>query len=188
MSGPKVPRLDVHAPDGQRVMLYRFYDESGQLLYVGITDSPRSRWSDHKKTKADTWWPQFRVVHTEWYPDRAAAEAAEIRAIRTEWPLHNGTHNPAIRDGRRSSAMYLHPMARKHFGDKPFTCMDVEEQLGLSYSTVRVYAQRLVAKGSFRRAGKEPGTHRKLFIAVDGASLADASPVKAPLLQLAQNE
>ena len=34
--------------------LYRLYDDDGELLYVGITDSPGTRMAQHKAQKA--WW------------------------------------------------------------------------------------------------------------------------------------
>lgn len=66
--------------------LYRLWDRSGALLYVGITYEWESRRADHS-TKA--WWPEvFRIKLTE-YPTRAAALEAEGVAIRTEDPVHN---------------------------------------------------------------------------------------------------
>lgn len=36
--------------------LYRFRDDSGALLYVGITNNPGRRWTEHQKSKP--WWHQ----------------------------------------------------------------------------------------------------------------------------------
>lgn len=166
-------------------MLYRFFDSSGQLLYVGITDDPKIRWGSHARHSTDGWWARVCVVHTEWLPSRSAAEAAEIAAIRLEGPLHNGSHNQRPRVGRQRPAMYLHPMARERFGDRPFTYRDLAEQLGIPYGTVVLYGRRLIQKGTFRKVGDVKagsGNRRGLFVAVDSASPSDTSPVKAPLL------
>jgi hypothetical protein len=39
-----------------RTALYRLYDETGQLLYVGITTYPPKRFVEHERDKP--WWPQ----------------------------------------------------------------------------------------------------------------------------------
>lgn len=73
--------------------LYRFYNDGGQLLYVGITNDPPRRMTEHSQDKA--WWPQVRGMTVDWYPDRDAVLAAERRAIRIEHPLHNSQHRHA---------------------------------------------------------------------------------------------
>lgn len=73
--------------------LYRFFDAAGQLLYVGLTVDPGSRWKNHSKRK--TWWYDVANSTMEWFPSRKAVEAAEILAIRNERPLHNVLHNIA---------------------------------------------------------------------------------------------
>lgn len=67
--------------------LYRFYDDAGHLLYVGITLDPGSRFARHRELKP--WWLDVRGVSIEWYDSRAEVLAAETRAIAVERPLHN---------------------------------------------------------------------------------------------------
>lgn len=67
--------------------VYRFYDETDRLLYVGIAADLRQRWIKHKRSAP--WWPETRRSDIEWHPDRSSAEEAEVRAIRTESPVHN---------------------------------------------------------------------------------------------------
>lgn len=76
-----------------RTYLYRFYDEWFSLLYVGITSGIVSRFEDHMKSKS--WWDEARHIDIERYDTRAAALAAEKRAIRRESPLHNIQHGTA---------------------------------------------------------------------------------------------
>lgn len=61
--------------------LYRLY-AGAQLLYVGVSSDPRSRFVTHRRKKS--WW---RLVELRWFPTRAAAFAAERQAI--------AEHNPA---------------------------------------------------------------------------------------------
>lgn len=66
--------------------LYRFYDEAGILLYVGISVNPLGRWDQHR-TK--TWWRDVRTATIEPCESREAALDAELAAIRAENPQHN---------------------------------------------------------------------------------------------------
>jgi hypothetical protein len=70
------------------VRLYRFRDEHGGLLYVGVTSNFPERWQGHKRSAK--WWP---LVHTAEVSDRFpymnAALDAELIAIRTENPQFN---------------------------------------------------------------------------------------------------
>lgn len=67
--------------------LYRFYDQSDRLLYVGISNLPVSRWKGHKADKG--WWPDVVRIEATRYSTRADAHAAEKAAIRREGPMHN---------------------------------------------------------------------------------------------------
>lgn len=67
--------------------LYRFYSEKGQLLYVGITNNPGNRFSQHQADKP--WWHDVAGISVEKFDTRPDALAAEARAIHVENPLHN---------------------------------------------------------------------------------------------------
>lgn len=67
--------------------LYRLFDAADQLLYVGISTQPETRWTQHAADKP--WWPLVQRREVEWHPDREAAEAAERSAIGAEEPLYN---------------------------------------------------------------------------------------------------
>lgn len=77
--------------NGDTHALYRFYDATGALLYVGITADPGARWRKHAHDKP--WWHQVAHITLEAHPDRAAVLTAERAAIRRERPLHNIVHN-----------------------------------------------------------------------------------------------
>lgn len=70
-----------------RTSLYRHFDKEGRLLYVGISHSFMSRLAQHKGRSH--WYWSIANVSVTHYPDRATAERAERRAIRTEAPMHN---------------------------------------------------------------------------------------------------
>ena len=74
--------------------LYRLYDDSGQLLYIGISNSPIRRGSQH--IDRQPWAHQVR--RQEWsnpYPTREAALEAERQAIIAEQPRYNIVHGKA---------------------------------------------------------------------------------------------
>lgn len=71
----------------ERTALYRLFDTSGALLYVGITNDTDTRWKAHSRRKE--WWPQVDTKTVEWFGDRLSAASAEAKAIREEQPRWN---------------------------------------------------------------------------------------------------
>lgn len=67
--------------------LYRFFNKSNELLYVGITSNPFARMSGHASDKH--WFAEVTHATFEHYPTRKAVDAAETRAIRSEYPKYN---------------------------------------------------------------------------------------------------
>ncbi|MDT0302936.1 GIY-YIG nuclease family protein [Streptomonospora wellingtoniae] len=122
--------------------LYRFYSDSGQLLYTGITNDPGRRFTEHAKEKH--WWTKIRGITVDWYDDRDSVLSAEKRAIRIESPLHNvrDKHTPASDEDEFSYEDHVHMNAAiaatggrrvdqtffKEVADR------VDEALGLGYS------------------------------------------------------
>ncbi|GFE20075.1 GIY-YIG nuclease family protein [Streptomyces nigrescens] len=77
-----------------RTAVYRLRDQTGRLLYVGISDDPLRRWPEHAKDKP--WWPEVANFSTEWLASRPEALAAEASAIKLEKPLYNVVHNSPV--------------------------------------------------------------------------------------------
>lgn len=67
--------------------VYRFFDASDRLLYVGVTHRARQRIADHAADK--DWWADVVRATFEHFPSRHEALKAEARAISLEDPLHN---------------------------------------------------------------------------------------------------
>ena len=72
-------------------VLYRFFNSTGQLLYIGITMNPPQRFKEHRDSK--DWWTEVAGITVENYPNRTALAEAERRAIKVERPRHNIAHN-----------------------------------------------------------------------------------------------
>lgn len=71
--------------------LYRLWNAAHELLYVGITDDPQTRWRAHRRQKS--WWHEVAYQTFEHHNSRAELEAAEIVAIKAERPLYNIAHS-----------------------------------------------------------------------------------------------
>jgi hypothetical protein len=73
-------------------IVYRFYDNEDELLYVGCTQNVKRRFAEHfpPRSPRSGWRAEVaRIEKTPAYPDRRSAEEAEARAIFTEGPLFN---------------------------------------------------------------------------------------------------
>lgn len=68
--------------------LYRFYDASGTLLYVGITRKLLSRLRQHASGKP--WWLAVATISIERFDTYEEARARELQLIRTLRPRYNG--------------------------------------------------------------------------------------------------
>lgn len=71
--------------------LYRHFDTTGKLLYIGISVNAFKRFSEHKDQK--DWSSDICSMTIEYFDTRIAALAAEKNAIKAEKPLHNVTYN-----------------------------------------------------------------------------------------------
>lgn len=76
--------------------LYRFYDRTGVLIYIGITVDFHQRRKKHMTYKA--WWARVDETATtvEYYLGKRAALDAEREAIKSEKPLENDQHNEFV--------------------------------------------------------------------------------------------
>jgi predicted GIY-YIG superfamily endonuclease len=85
MMGPALPD-ETWTPAPEPTALYRFWDDTGDLLYIGITGRINHRLTEHSR-KAWSW--TATKVTLEWYPSVAEALAAETAAIQAEDPHYN---------------------------------------------------------------------------------------------------
>lgn len=68
-------------------VVYRAFDQNGDLLYVGMSSNLKLRLRAHKR-KSD-WWAFQAEITTTVYPTRQEALAAESEAIANESPAWN---------------------------------------------------------------------------------------------------
>lgn len=86
-----VPGRPRNRPTG-RTSVYRLFDASGALLYIGCSYNPTSRWRTHRQLKA--WWHEVATTDVVWFETLVEAERAEQEAILTEHPKYNIVHTP----------------------------------------------------------------------------------------------
>ncbi len=67
--------------------LYRYYDDSGNLLYIGITSQPAVREEKHRRESP--WRIDAAYVRYELFPSWGIAEVAEMLSISRDGPKHN---------------------------------------------------------------------------------------------------
>jgi excinuclease UvrABC nuclease subunit len=92
--GSRRPRSRIrrHRPVvHQETALYRCYDDTNQLAYVGVSNHLGRRLHQHERSKP--WWRTVSHITVAHYPTRNQALDAETRAIRVERPRWNVTHN-----------------------------------------------------------------------------------------------
>lgn len=71
--------------------LYRFFDGSGRLLYVGMSYRIEKRLASHRVVKP---WDQIARIEIEQFQTRMDAVAAEREAILSEAPAWNVVYVP----------------------------------------------------------------------------------------------
>ena len=74
-------------------VVYRMFDEHGDLLYIGKSGNYFQRMETHMKDKP--WWGQVANITVTHYPCRCTCEDGEREAIQLEMPKYNVQHNQA---------------------------------------------------------------------------------------------
>lgn len=89
--------------------VYRFFDEAGALLYVGVSKSLPNRLMQHDRDKP--WWRDVVRVEVEHFASRTEALEAEADAIMAEMPFWNIVHQPLQEVWER--AIHFEPKLRE---------------------------------------------------------------------------
>lgn len=118
-----------------RLAVYRPYDISGGLLYVGISKDFGRRWRQHASTKQ--WWSEARRMTVEWYEDEAEALRAEVEAIECERPRYNVAQTNSHYRSARTSA----PVSRQPYMGS--------SEIGREFGVSRQRVNQITAKPGF---------------------------------------
>jgi predicted GIY-YIG superfamily endonuclease len=116
----------------ERTAVYHIRGEEGELLYIGMTRSLRTRWNGHAGNQP--WWDELRSMTVDWYPSREEADDAERAAIEAEEPKYN--------------KKYLAPRReRQQPARRGRVCMSVNELVALPVEVGIVAAGRALGMG-----------------------------------------
>lgn len=95
----KYDRADIRASraasrveEHREFIVYRCFNGSGDLLYVGQTTEGVKRLRQHEKDKS--WWPEVETVRQQKCASREEMNEVELRAIREENPRYNVAGRP----------------------------------------------------------------------------------------------
>ena len=121
-------------------VLYRCFDASGAVLYVGVTSQPWQRIAAHRR--ASPFRAEIDRVDFRWFGSRAQAMDAQAAEIAEHRPPHNWADNPDTPYVGRSGGRSLPPrkppvkadLAQWVKAQRPKTAKQCSEALGVSQS------------------------------------------------------
>jgi hypothetical protein len=115
--------------------LYRHFDKSGALLYVGISLNALNRLGQHKDHAH--WFCQIARVEIENYPTRETAREAEKKAISSENPLHN-LYRPTVKEQKAACQQSKGDLIKRIVQFNPtYSPEDVASILGMQRKEVQ---------------------------------------------------
>lgn len=139
-----------------RTALYRHYNATGALLYVGISDCLSARDKQHAATAH--WHGAVARTETEWCEDRPEAEAAERSAILQESPLHNKRNAKAAANNRTAPKRADHGLRSfqaslaAHMAQHGTAIVDLAKATGISRDAINKIKGRAGASTSVENA------------------------------------
>jgi predicted GIY-YIG superfamily endonuclease len=141
----------------QRTALYRLFDATDRLLYVGITNNPDFRlYEQHAKEKP--WWGDVDQQRTRivWYDDRPSALRCELAAIHDEKPIHNvvGVRG---RPGTRTPPWPTVATTVRFDPTVSAPAREVADEMGVSFNA----ALSVLVTEALKARGRRPGAQDK---------------------------
>lgn len=75
--------------EGNVASVYRIFDDRSSLLYIGLSNCPLTRMTQHRLTYWYGWWQWAAVIRVDPPLIRHHTQIAELAAIHAEMPLYN---------------------------------------------------------------------------------------------------
>ena len=135
-----------------RTAVYRHFDASGALLYVGVIAHPWRRIAEHNCRTV--WAKDVQRSEVVWFDDKADALAAEERAIASEAPLHNKTPEIGARQEVGPLGEYLKSVGK---GQVAFAA-----EVGLTQATISRICRNKIGVSLEKAAAIERATGGKV--------------------------
>ena len=92
MTAGQMLHVGVGDKETGETAVYQLYDAAGELLYVGMSRNPMSRWAWH--AELHSWWSDVAVFTVKWYGSREEAARVERDAIKDGAARHNVHSTP----------------------------------------------------------------------------------------------
>lgn len=112
--------------------VYRHFDATGQLLYVGCAANPSARMGQH--VSRSPWATSVTLITVQWHPNKAAALEAETAAIAAESPVFNRLHHPRIPAPKQRTL--AGPLLARWFVHRGIDPKALAKRLGVRASTL----------------------------------------------------
>jgi predicted GIY-YIG superfamily endonuclease len=93
LGSDRTERFDMKQ-SSEKTILYRYFNDNNDLLYIGITKVFGSRLQQH--LSKSRWFLEATKVTLEHFESRPIALMAEESAIKSEKPLFNTVHNKSV--------------------------------------------------------------------------------------------
>lgn len=69
-------------------IVYRFLNNDGECIYIGVTSSPLNRWQAHR---SKPWWGEVAAIYYTAGLSKSQSKSIEVAAIREDRPRYNRT-------------------------------------------------------------------------------------------------
>lgn len=153
------------------VALYRFFDQEGALLYIGIAEQPLQRWYAHSHRD---WWSTVARYEVAWFESRSEADGAERVAVKAERPRYNVVYNRERRP--RSDDLGSPTLARivlRDFRGKQVTVSELAKATRFSTTSANKTLRALVASGRAEIIGAPGWTKPRVYAVFDAEAPAE---------------
>jgi DNA-binding transcriptional regulator YiaG len=121
---------------GRKCHLYRHYDKSGNLLYVGISQHSLIRLRTHRYVAQ--WFHEITRIEIEHFPHREGARRAEREAIINEHPRYNvaGKRSKSLRNLPIPTSLKVAKCLREFLQNTGISVGEFAKTLGVHRSAV----------------------------------------------------
>jgi hypothetical protein len=130
---------------GEPTSLYKYFDQFGVLIYIGITANGILRNRQHNSDKA--WWPYVTRQEVEHLPSRDAALERERDLIEAFMPPFNRQHNP-----KHAQHRSVYPVVRSEMENTNIGGLVHSRQKMLTFACDRIDGNRAFLSTGFADA------------------------------------
>lgn len=167
-------------------VVYRLYDDAGELLYVGCSVTPFSRLREHASHgRSHVWWADVASVTLEHFKSRPEAILAERKAIAAEAPKYNVYSGGPVARTRARAARVEKATSLRAEGLK---LREIASEMGVAISTVDGWLNDPLGERLATRKRSYGGTCEDCGRPTDGSNGRDKAPTRCRGCEVAARE